>query len=252
MMTSMLRTAAALIIGNEILTGKVREGNVEVLAQELFGLGVKLRRVVICPDEVEIIAEDLNALRTSHDVVFTSGGVGPTHDDVTVVAVARAFERPVVRSPEIESLLRDYFGSRLTERHLRMADLPEGYRLEHAEGAPWPAVVLENVYVLPGLPEVFRMKLPIIRERLGGEAPFVSRAVYTLCDEGEVAELLETLAHQHDEVAIGSYPVWGNDHYRVKLTFDGKDAERVAAAAQALAAALSPEKIVAEPPGEPR
>jgi molybdopterin-biosynthesis enzyme MoeA-like protein len=249
MMAAMVRTAAALVIGNEILTGKVREMNVEVLARELFGLGVELRRVVICPDEVEVIVADLNALRTRHDAVFTSGGVGPTHDDVTIAAVARAFGRPVVRSPELEALLRRHLGARLTERHLRMADLPEGYSLEHAAGAPWPAVVVDNVYVLPGLPEVFRMKLPIIRERFSGDAPFVSRAVYTLCDEGEVAELLESLVAEHREVAIGSYPVWGNDHYRVKLTFDGKDAVRVAAAAAALVAALAPEKIVPSPEG---
>lgn len=249
MMASMIRTAAALVIGNEILTGKVQEQNVAALARELFGIGVKLRRVVICPDEVEVIVSDLNALRAGHDAVFTSGGVGPTHDDVTVSAVARAFGRSVVRSPEIEKLLRRYFGERLLERHLRMADLPEGYRLERASGSLWPVVVVDNVYVLPGLPEVFRRKLPILRQRLGGDRSFVSRTVYTLCDEGEVAGLLDVLVEEHREVAIGSYPVWGNEAYRLKLTFDGADDGLVAAAEAALRAGLPPEKIV-PPPGE--
>lgn len=241
------RTAAALIIGNEILTGKVREENVSVLAKELFGLGVRLQRVVICADQVEVIARDLTELRTKHDLVFTSGGVGPTHDDVTVQAVARSLDRSLVRSQELAGLLEQHFGSRCTERHLRMADLPEGFQLVRTGSARWPAVVVDNVYVLPGLPEVFRMKMPILRERLGAGEAFVSRAVYTRCDEAEVADLLDRLVAEHPQVAIGSYPVWNERHYRVKLTVDGADATAVAAAAAALEEAL-PEGSVVPPP----
>lgn len=151
-----LRTAAALIIGNELLAGKIQDANVAVLARDLFDLGISLRRVIFCPDEIEVIAEDLNALRHSHDYVFTSGGVGPTHDDVTVAAIAKAFGQRLVRSEPIEALLRDYFGERCSERHLRMAEVPERAKLVTAARNPWPAVRVENVFILPGLPEIFR------------------------------------------------------------------------------------------------
>ncbi len=239
----MSRTAAALIIGNEVLTGKVQERNLAALAKVLFGVGMTLRRVVICPDEEEGIAEDLNLLRARHDFVFTSGGIGPTHDDVTIAAVARAFGRPTVRSPQLEDLLRRHFGSRLTERHLRMADLPEGFHLVGDEVGRWPAVVVDNVYVLPGLPEVFLMKLPLIQRRLETGATFVSRAVYTHCDEGEIAELLELLAAEHPQVAVGSYPVWEGRGYSLKLTFDGRRQSEVDAAAEALLSALPAESV---------
>lgn len=245
----MVRSAAALVIGNEILTGKVEEQNVAVLARELFGLGVALKRVVICPDEVPVIAHDLNLLRASFDLVFTSGGVGPTHDDVTVEAVALAFGRPVVRSAELAALLGSYFGERLLPRHLRMADLPEGYRLERAAGGRWPVVAIDNVYILPGLPEVFRRKLPILRERLAGDAAFVSRTLYTLLDEGEMADQLDRLVAEHPEVAIGSYPIWREVGWMVKITFDGRDESLVEAAAQGLRRALGSGAVADEPPG---
>lgn len=241
----MARTAAALIIGNEILTGKVQEENVAVLARELFDLGVKLSRVVICADEVETIADDLTRLRRAHDLVFTSGGVGPTHDDVTVEAVARSFGRPVVRSAELETLLRRHFGERVRERHLRMAELPEGFQLVRSSAVRWPAVLVDNVYILPGLPEVFRMKLPILREWLGDGAGFVSRAVYTRCGEAELAELLDRLVAEHPQVAIGSYPVWGERRYRVKLTVDGSDRAAVDEAVAALERRLPAGSLVA-------
>jgi molybdenum cofactor synthesis domain-containing protein len=175
--STLARTAAALIIGNEILTGKVQEQNVAFLAKELFALGVALRRVVVCVDEIDVIVADLDALRTTHDVVFTSGGVGPTHDDVTIAAIAKAFGRKVVRAPEMEWLIRKYYAERVTDGHLRMADVPEGATLVRSAEMPWPTVQIENVYVLPGVPEIFRAKFPVLRDRLREGAPFVSRAV---------------------------------------------------------------------------
>ena len=136
----MPRNAAALIIGNEILTGKIPEGNLHVLARELRLLGIELRRAIVCPDEIEVIADDLTALRDSHDHVFTSGGVGPTPDDVTLPAVARSFGCPLVRSPLIEGLIRGYWGDRVTEGHLRMADVPEGAELLSNPEVIWPVV----------------------------------------------------------------------------------------------------------------
>src|SRR4051812_18319742 len=124
-----MRTAAALIIGNELLSGKTAEANLHVLARELRALGVLLRRVVMVLDDVEVIAREVTELSASHDVVFTSGGVGPTHDDVTMESVARAFDVGVVISPVLERLICGYYGERCTEGHLLMARVPDGARL---------------------------------------------------------------------------------------------------------------------------
>jgi molybdenum cofactor synthesis domain-containing protein len=240
----MARSAAALIIGNEILTGKIREANLHVLAKELRLLGIELRRVVICPDDIDTIAEDLRALRLRHDLVFTSGGVGPTPDDVTLPAVAKAFDRPLERSETIEGLIRGYWGERVTEGHLRMADVPEGAELSSNPEMPWPVISVDNVCVLPGVPEIFAVKLRLLREKIGSDAPFVTRAVYTTCDEGSIAALLEELGRRHPAVEIGSYPKWRSEDYRVKLTFDGREADAVDAAVEACCEALSDDQIV--------
>ena len=160
------KTAAALVIGDEILSGKVDEANVRVLARALRELGVELRRVVVVKDEIETIAREVQALAAAHDWVFTSGGIGPTHDDVTIEAVARAFDVPVVASLLMEKMLRDHYKERVTEGHLRMALIPNGASLEATETIRWPTVRFRNTWIMPGIPEVFRMKIPVIVQRL--------------------------------------------------------------------------------------
>lgn len=238
------RTAAALVIGNELLSGKVRDSNVAFLGKTLFDLGIVLRRVIVCPDEVETIAADLDRLRREHDFVFTSGGVGPTHDDVTIDGVARAFGRRRRRDPTIEGLLREHFGDRITEHHLRMAELPEGAVLVSTGGARWPTVRLDNVFVLPGIPAIFRRKLENVRAQLEGGTPFLSRAVQTHSDEGEVAAVLSRIGADHPEVAIGSYPRWTDGGYRLTVTFDGRAPAAIDEAVQALLQALPREQII--------
>ncbi len=240
----MTRSAAVLVIGNEILTGKVEEANVVYLARELFALGIALKRVVVCADDPAVIAADVNALRKSHDFVITSGGVGPTHDDVTVPAIAKAFGVALVRDARIESLIRAHFGPRTTEGHLRMADLPEGAEFIASVRIPWPVLCVENVFVMPGVPEIFRLKFELVRDRIGAGAPFYSRALYTWCDEGEIAGLLERIEREHPGVSIGSYPRIGDPEYSVKITFDGGDLEAVGRALEACHAQLPPDKIV--------
>jgi molybdopterin-biosynthesis enzyme MoeA-like protein len=245
MMCAMGITAAALIIGNEILTGKVAEQNIFVLARELFALGVELKRVVVCSDDIPIIVRDLDALRSEHDIVVTSGGVGPTHDDVTVKAVAKAFHVPVVRAPTYESMLRDHYRERLTDMHLRMADVPEGCRLITTEQMRWPTIAMANVYVFPGVPEIFRAKVAVLREELKGQSAFYSRAVYVTLDEPALARLLDRLSEAHREVSIGSYLYWGNDSdYRTKMTIDGRSEELVESCFAEMLAGLTPEVIV--------
>lgn len=240
----MTRTAAALVIGNELLTGKVQEANVAFLGKQLFALGIVLRRVVLCADEEDVIACELDALRASHDLVFTSGGVGPTHDDLTVPAVARAFARPLVRDARLEQMIRTHFGERTTDGHLRMAELPEGAELVHSDDIPWPVMRVENVFVMPGVPEIFRLKFELVRSSLGAETPFVSRAIYTRCDEGEIASLLERIERAHPGVAIGSYPRFRDPECSVKITFDGRDEAQVMRALEACLAELPVEQVV--------
>jgi len=233
-----MRSAAALIIGNELLSGKVAEANLLVLARELRALGILLRRAVLVLDDVEVIAREVRELSAAHDVVFTSGGVGPTHDDVTIEGVARAFGLGIVVAPEIEGLIRRYYAERVTEGHLLMARVPEGARLVSSAAIPWPTVVVRNVWVLPGVPEVFQMKLPHVRGELGGAPPFFSLAVFTRLDEGDLKPLLDRVVAAHREVEVGSYPKWHDPEYRTKLTFDGLDEASVRAARDAFVGEL--------------
>ncbi len=238
------RTAAALVIGNELLSGKVRDANVVELATLLRRLGVDLRRVLMVPDERELIAAEVRALARDHTFVFTSGGVGPTHDDVTVAAVADAFGLAVAPHPDLEGLLREHYRDRLTEGHLAMARAPEGARMLQAPEVRWPVTVVQNVWVLPGVPEIFRMKLAVVEAHLGVDRPYVSRAAYTNLDEGTLKPLLDGVVAEHPEVAVGSYPTWSDPSYRTKLTFDGKDSALVERAFGAFLGRL--------PPGEPQ
>jgi len=240
----MPRTAAALIIGNEILSGKIADTNTTFLARTLFDLGIELRRVVVCPDEVDTISTDLSALRATHDLVFTSGGVGPTHDDVTIEGVAASFDRPVVRSAAVEKMIRHYYGDRANEAHFRMANMPEGAEMIRSSEAPWPTVVIENVFVLPGVPEIFELKLTDLRKRLDEGHTFHSQAIYTLSGEGEIASLLERIANDFPGVMVGSYVKWSAEDYRTKVTFDGADPDAVTEAADVLVGELDAESFV--------
>jgi molybdopterin-biosynthesis enzyme MoeA-like protein len=241
----MVTSAAALIIGNEILTGKVAEQNIFVLARELFALGIELRRVVVCSDDIPIIVRDLNELRNAHDVVVTSGGVGPTHDDVTIKAVARAFDVPIVRAPLYENMLREHYQERLTDMHLRMADVPEGARLLTTQELRWPTICMGNVYVFPGVPEIFKAKVGILREDLKGTSRFFSRAVYVSLDEPALALLLDELSAAHTDVSIGSYLFWGQgSDYRTKLTVDGRTQAAVERCFAAMLAGIEQQHVV--------
>jgi molybdenum cofactor synthesis domain-containing protein len=233
-------TAAILVIGNEILSGKVDDQNARYLIGELRRLGVSLRRVEVVPDLVDEIAERVRALAGRVDHLFTSGGVGPTHDDVTLRAVGEAFGLPIVRHAELEGLLRSRYGAHLHERDLRMADLPVGARLEHGPGGPgtrWPVVVVRNVWILPGVPSIFRAKFEAVRE-LFRAPPIHGRALYSRAGEGEIAGALDETVAAFPGVDVGSYPHLEATDYRVKITLDGRDRTAVDAALAFLAGRL--------------
>ncbi len=238
------KTAAALVIGNELLSGKIQDANVAVLARVLRGLGVELRRVVMVLDDVDTIAREVAALSKAHDWLFTSGGVGPTHDDMTVFGVAQAFGVEVVEDPSLAQMLRDHYKERCTEGHLRMALVPKGATLESSDEIRWPAIRHGNTWLLPGVPEIFQLKLALAARHLGQGIGFVSRAVYTRMDEGDLKPLLDKIVEQFPDIDVGSYPKWHDPSYKTKLTFDGRDPGRVDAARDAFVAEL--------PAGEPQ
>jgi molybdenum cofactor synthesis domain-containing protein len=236
-------TAAILVIGDEILSGKTEEQNAHLLIGELRELGVALRRIAVIPDDIEEVASTVRELSARFDHVFTSGGVGPTHDDVTIAGIARAFNRSIVRHPDLERRIKSFFGEDVDESRLRMADVPEGSELIDAPELRWPMLACKNVYILPGVPEHFRRKFIAIRERFR-VAPFYARAIYTLEDEFDLAGNLRAVADAHPQVAIGSYPSFSSNDYRVKLTLESKDGDALEAAAQELMAMLDRDKFV--------
>jgi molybdopterin-biosynthesis enzyme MoeA-like protein len=238
-------TAAALIIGDEILSGKVDEANAGPLARTLRALGILLRRVVVVMDDIDTIAREVRELSATHNWLFTSGGLGPTHDDLTIEAVAKAFGARVVSSLQLEAMLRAHYKERCTEGHLRMALIPEGASLEVTPAVTWPTIRLRNTWLLPGIPEVFRMKLPVVISRIGAAGRvFVSHAACVMMDEGELKPLLDRIVSAFPDVSVGSYPRWLDPAYKTRLTFDGRDEARVLAARNAFVALL--------PEGEPQ
>jgi molybdenum cofactor synthesis domain-containing protein len=224
------RTAAALLIGNELLSGKIHEANLVELARTLRAVGVSLKRVVMVPDELDVIADEVRVLNAAYDVVFTSGGVGPTHDDITIEAIAKAFGVPAVVDATFESMLRDVYGDRMTDGHRRMALVPLGADLVVHDEVRWPTVRMKNVWVLPGVPEAFRMKLAVVRDHVRGSYRFVTREVYTRMDEPDLKPLLDKVVAAHPDVDVGSYPKWFDARYKTKITFDATDESKLEAA----------------------
>ncbi len=237
-------TGAALVIGNEILSGKVPEANVVELARLLRSRGIELRRVVMVEDDVDVIAREVRELASTHTWLFTSGGVGPTHDDVTVEGVARAFGQKVMTSPELEEMIRAHYKERCTDGHLRMALVPEGAALEVTDFVKWPTIRMKNVWLLPGVPQIFTLKLQVVAAHIGDHGAFVSHAVYTQMDEGDLKALLDEVVAKFPNVFVGSYPKWLDPTYKTKLTFDGRDAAEVGRARDAFLSLL--------PKGEPQ
>lgn len=236
-------SAAILVIGNEILSGKVEDTNAAFLARELRALGVNLERIVVIPDEVEIIADEVRNLSPRYDFVFTSGGVGPTHDDVTIEGVARGLGRGVVISPELERCLAEHGGLPLNEARRKMAEVPEGAELVTAESAAFPTIKVANLYVLPGVPELFRAKFLALRSRFASE-PFRLRVIYLVATETVLAEYLNDTVARFPEILLGSYPKLSHPEYKVRVTLESKRAEYLEEAFGDLLARIPGEFVV--------
>jgi molybdenum cofactor synthesis domain-containing protein len=229
----MAKTAGIVIIGSEVLSGKVTDENSPYLARELRSLGVEVRRILTIPDEPSTVARDVFDMARAHDLVFTTGGVGPTHDDVTIAAIAEAYGRPLIRHPHLEDVLRRHYGPGITPAQLRMADVPEGSRLVGEGDLGFPVVAIENVYIFPGIPEAVRRKFSRIREQFR-EAPYILRRIYLRCDEGEIALDLDRTVDRFPAVQLGSYPILHQPDHNVLLTLESKRADEVSEAVRFL------------------
>jgi molybdenum cofactor synthesis domain-containing protein len=217
-----MSTAGILVIGNEILSGKVVDTNSPYLCRELRNLGVDVERIITIPDGVQVIAEHVKAMSQAYDYVFTSGGIGPTHDDLTIDGVAAAFGRPVENSESIAGRIKRAVGNEPTASQLKMAQVPMGATLLDAGDLWFPLVIVENVYILPGIPELLRKKFESARERFRG-VPFVLKRVYVTEMESEIAEHLDALLREFPELMLGSYPRIQEEAFRVMLTLESRD-----------------------------
>ena len=230
----MKRGVGVVVIGNEVLTAKVEDKNGPLVLRRLRESGVAVPIVLTVTDDVPEIVQALHYVADKAERVITSGGIGPTHDDVTVRAVAESLGRAVERAPELEALVRAYYGENCPPEAFRLAEAPAGSRLVRAAGVRFPVVACEHVYMLPGIPELFRKQLEAVIPELP-RAPVALASIYVTATEPEIAAALDRVSAANPDVAIGSYPTIDSTRdFRVKLTVEHAQADRVVEVVSAL------------------
>ena len=238
---SKIWTAALVVIGDEILSGRTQDKNIAQVATWLNEQGIRLAEVRVVPDEIGKIGEAVNALRTANDYVFTTGGIGPTHDDITVDAIAAAFGVPVVLHPDARRLLEDYYRDRpggLTDARLRMARVPDGAELIPNPTSGAPGVKIQNVYIMAGVPNIAASMLEALTGKLEGGRPVVSVTVGARAAESDVADLLRETEEAHPGVAIGSYPFFKDGRYGANFVVRSEDGDLARATGKKLSERL--------------
>ncbi len=236
-------TAAAIVIGNEILSGKVLESNAAFLAKELRALGVSLERILTIPDDIPTIADTVRDYAGKYDVVFTSGGVGPTHDDLTMEGIALGLGRPVVVDAVLVEKIRQFGDGEMTPPKLKMAQVPQGAEPIFEGDLAFPVVRVDNIYILPGIPELFREKFLAIRKRFAVD-PFHLRVVFLRLPESAIAAQLDATLAAFPDLMLGSYPKWSDSEYRVRVTLESKNEDYLARAFDHLLASLPADAVV--------
>jgi len=236
-------TAAAIIIGDEILSGKVRDANAAPLIDLCAEMGIDLQRISYISDQEEDIIAEVRHCSGKYDAVVTSGGVGPTHDDRTVNAIAQAFNVDVVLHPELEKMIRAWWGDRFTEAALRIGEVPEGSRLIYSNDGLIPLVEFKNVYIFPGIPRLFKAKIVALRDVLEG-SPHYRSCLYLSPDESAVADRLTAVDAACPEVKIGSYPRSEGEDHRVWVTFESSDPAELDAAVDRMLEVLDEDEVV--------
>lgn len=202
-------TAALVVIGDEILSGRTQDKNIAQIATWLQVQGIRLSEVRVVPDIEDRIVEAVNALRHKYDYLFTTGGIGPTHDDITVDAIAKALGVPVVVHPEARAIMEEHYRDRpggLTEARLRMARTPEGADLIPNRISAAPGIRYENIFIMAGVPHITAQMLDALTGTLEGGAPMLSETIGCWVAESEVADMLREIEHAHPGCQIGSYP----------------------------------------------
>lgn len=238
-------TCAVLIIGDEILSGRTQDTNLRDIARYLNVIGVDLAEARTVPDVMEEIVGALNALREKFDYVITTGGIGPTHDDITADAVAEAFGVALYEHPEIIAMMEARFGDQLNAARRRMARVPVGGDLVKNPVQGPPGFTIGNVFTLAGVPQIMRGMLEDVGPRMRGGRPTVSRTVRVEgSGEGAIAAPLEAVAKAHPDMSMGSYPFFTPDGYGSNLVVRSRDPEALAGAVAALIAALAEAGIV--------
>jgi FAD synthetase len=233
----MAKTAGIVIIGNEVLSGKTQDINSHFFCTELRRLGVEVKKISTIQDEVELIGKEVATFSRDHDYVFTSGGVGPTHDDVTIEGIAHGFGLKVVRHPDIERRMRQRFGDQVNEARLRMANVPDGAKLLATEAVFAPIINIHNVYIFPGIPSILQERFHAIKETFR-DAPYYLKNVYVRYGEGVIAEMLNNVLVKFPQLMLGSYPVLDVPDYKVKVTLESKDKSYLDQALQIFLASL--------------
>ena len=235
-----MKTAALIIIGNEILTGKFADENSPYLIRRLRELGVAVQRVAVVPDVAAVIADEVRRASAAHDLVFTTGGVGPTHDDITMESIAAAFDTVVEERPELVEVLRKKLTSPVNAAALRMALVPRGSEFWWDGGLIFPLVVKGNVHILPGVPSILKLKFEAVAERFKGHDAFHQARVVTREREIAIAARLEQALGRWPSIEIGSYPRYDEGPMHVIVTLEGAVREDVEAAARWLDSVLEP------------
>jgi molybdenum cofactor synthesis domain-containing protein len=232
-------TAAVLVIGNEILSGRTKDVNLGFLAEQLTRLGVRLREARVVSDVEDEIVRAVDETRRRYDYVFTTGGIGPTHDDITAGAVAKAFGVRLIRDPRAVALLeRHYQPGQLNAARLRMAEIPEGSILIDNPVSAAPGFQIGNVFVMAGVPAIMQAMFGGLKQRLVGGPPILSRTVSAYIAEGTIAAGLAALQQRHPELEIGSYPFFRQGRFGGSFVLRGTDAAALATAADALKALI--------------
>ena len=228
-------TACLIIIGNEILSGRTRDANLQFLGENLNKLGIRMMEGRIIPDIEETIIANLNEARARFDYVFTTGGIGPTHDDITAACVAKAFGRKLIRHPDAEALLLAHYKPEdVTEARMKMADVPEGAILLDNPVSRAPGFQVENVFVLPGVPRIMQAMFDLFKHRLTGGQEMLSKSIASYTPEGKIAARLTALQESHPALEIGSYPFSRDGKHGSTIVIRGTDADDIAQAAETL------------------
>jgi molybdenum cofactor synthesis domain-containing protein len=235
------KTAAIVITGNEILSGKVAEQNAHYIAGELRTLGVHLERISILPDRVDPIAEEIAYCQPRFDLVFTSGGIGPTHDDVTLEGIAKGLSQIRVPHPVLYELLKQFYPTEVASMK-KMALVPEETQLIYGNHLRTPILMVKNIYIFPGVSEFLKRKFDAIKERFR-ESPFYLTKIFLNLDEETMVEWLNQTVERYPDLLVGSYPVLHQTEYKVIVTLESKEVAALKQGAEALLA-LVPDAVV--------